>query len=76
MKIEVLGPGCPKCEALAAGVQAAVEKLGLDAEITKVTDIVEITNRGVMLTPAIVVDGQVKSCGRVLSSDEIQDLLR
>ncbi len=75
MKIEVLGAGCPKCEALAAGVRAAVEKLGLDAEITKVTDIIEITSRGVMVTPALVVDGQVKSCGRVLSPDEIQGML-
>ncbi len=75
MKIEVLGTGCAKCDALAAGVQAAVDKLGLDAEITKVKDIIEITSRGVMMTPALVVDGEVKSCGKVLSTDEIQDML-
>ncbi len=75
MKIEVLGAGCPKCDALAAGVQTAVAELGLDAEITKVTDIIEITSRGVMMTPALVVDGEIKSCGKVLSSEEIQGML-
>ena len=75
MKIEVLGPGCPRCTALAAGVQAAVIKLGLDAEIAKVTDINEITSRGVMMTPALVVDGQVKASGRVPSPEEIQKML-
>ena len=75
MKIEVLGPGCPRCNALTASVQAAVTKLGLDAEITKVVDINEITSRGVMLTPALVVDGQVKASGRVLSPEEIQEML-
>ncbi len=75
MKIEVLGPGCPRCTALAASVQAAVAKLGLDAEVTKVTDINEITSRGVMLTPALVVDGEVKASGRALSPQEIQEML-
>ena len=75
MKIEVLGPGCSRCAALAAGVQAAVTKMGLDAEITKVTDINEITSRGVMLTPALVVDGQVKASGRALSPEEIEKML-
>lgn len=75
MKIEVLGPGCPRCNALAAGVQAALTKMGLDAEIAKVTDINEITSRGVMLTPALVVDGEVKVSGRVPSPEEIQAML-
>ncbi|MBN2561868.1 MAG: TM0996/MTH895 family glutaredoxin-like protein [Phycisphaerae bacterium] len=75
MKIEVLGPGCPRCNALAASVRAAVMSLGLDAEITKVTDINEITSRGVMLTPALVVDGQIKASGRVPSPEEIQGML-
>lgn len=72
MKIEVLGPGCPRCEALAANTAAAATKLGLDAQVTKVTDINEITARGVMLTPALVVDGEVKATGRVPSAEEIQ----
>ena len=75
MKIEVLGPGCPRCNALAASVQEAVTKMGLDAEIAKVTDINEITSRGVMLTPALVVDGEVKVSGRVPSPEEIQAML-
>jgi small redox-active disulfide protein 2 len=75
MKIEVLGPGCPRCNALAAGVQAALTKMGLDAEVTKVTDINAITSRGVMVTPALVVDGQVKTSGRVPSPEEIQEML-
>jgi small redox-active disulfide protein 2 len=75
MKIEILGPGCPRCTALAASVRAAVTKLGLDAEVTKVTDISEISSRGVMLTPALVVDGQVKSTGKVLTPKEIEKML-
>ncbi len=75
MKIEVLGPGCPRCKALAANAVAAATKLGLDAEVTKVTDINEITSRGVMLTPALVVDGEVKASGRVPSPEEIQEML-
>ncbi len=75
MKIEVLGPGCSRCNALADSVQTAVSNLGLDAEVTKVTDINEITSRGVMATPALVVDGQVKASGRVPSADELREML-
>ena len=55
MKIEVLGPGCPNCTALAAAVKASADKLGIDYELTKVTDIMKITEYGVMMTPALVV---------------------
>jgi small redox-active disulfide protein 2 len=75
MKIEVLGPGCPKCNALAENATAAVANMGADADVVKVTDINEITARGVMLTPALVVDGVVKASGRVPSSEEIQGML-
>ena len=75
MKIEILGPGCAKCEALVKNAEAAVQQLGIDAEITKVTDIMEITSRGVMMTPALVLDGQVKSSGRLLSVEEIGQML-
>ena len=75
MKIEVLGPGCPRCTALAASAAAAVTKLGLDAEVTKVTDINEITSRGVMVPPALVVDGEIKASGRVPSPEEIEEML-
>ena len=75
MKIEILGTGCARCTALAAGVDAVVAKLGLEAEVTKVTDINEIAMRGVMLTPALVVDGEVKASGRLLSPAEIEEML-
>lgn len=76
MKIEILGPGCPNCEKLEENTQKAVKKLGLsDAEIVKVNDFEEIANRGVMNTPALVIDGEVKLSGRVPSEEEIQGLL-
>jgi small redox-active disulfide protein 2 len=75
MKIEILGTGCPKCEALAMNVAAAVRELGIDAEVAKVTDIVEIANRGVMLTPALSVDGEIKLVGKVATVGELKALL-
>ena len=72
MKIEILGTGCPKCEELAKNAAAAVEELGLAAEVSKVTDIVEIANRGVMLTPALSVDGDVKLVGKVATVEELK----
>ena len=75
MKIEILGTGCPKCEALAKNVEAAVRELELDAEIVKVTDIVEIANRGVMMTPALSVDDDVKLVGKVATVDDLKALL-
>ncbi len=75
MKIEILGTGCQKCEALAKNVEAAVRELGLDAEIVKVTDIVEIANRGVMMTPALSVDDDVKLVGKVATVDDLKALL-
>ena len=74
-KIQVLGPGCPNCEKLVNNTEAAVAELGIDCDIEKVTDIVEITNFDVMLTPAIAVDGVVKSSGKVLSVDQLKELL-
>lgn len=76
MKIEVLGPGCPRCKALEANVKEAVSSLGLDAHVEKVTDIGKITAYGVMSTPAVVVDGEVKGYGKLFSVDEIKDMLR
>ena len=75
MKIEVLGTGCARCAALTAGVQAAISKLGLKVEVAKVTDINEIVAHGVMVTPALVVDGQVKASGRVPTPEEIEQML-
>ncbi len=71
MKIEILGTGCPKCKKLTQNAEEAVKELGIDAEIIKVTKINEIMNYGVMVTPALAIDGNVKSAGKVLSKEEI-----
>jgi small redox-active disulfide protein 2 len=75
MKIEILGTGCPKCANLAANAEAAAKGLGMPYELSKVTQINDIMKRGVMLTPALAIDGQVKSAGKVLSEAEITTLL-
>ena len=74
-KVQILGTGCPKCKKLAENAQAAVKEAGLDCEIVKVTDINEIMKFGVMLTPALAVDGQVKVVGKVPSPEEIKRML-
>jgi small redox-active disulfide protein 2 len=76
MKIQILGTGCPKCKQLTENAAEAVKALGLDAEIEKVTQINDIMKFGVMMTPALAVDGQVKSVGKVLSTEEIKGLLK
>ena len=76
MKIQVLGAGCSKCKTLVQNVKAAVAELKVDAEIEKVEDIQKIMEFGVMSTPALVVDGEVKSVGKVLSPAQIQAMLR
>ncbi len=75
MKIEILGAGCPKCKQLTANAEAAVKELSIAAEIFKVTDIDKITDYGVMMTPALAVDGAVVSTGRVLSIDDIKKII-
>ncbi len=75
MKIEILGTGCTKCKNLEENIKQAVAKIGGFHEVKKVEDIVEIMNYGVMSTPALVVDGVVKSSGKVLSVDEIVTIL-
>ncbi|MHC4225814.1 MAG: thioredoxin family protein [Planctomycetota bacterium] len=74
-KIQILGPGCPKCRKLAENARVAVEQLEHDFEIEKVTDINEIMKFGVMITPALVIDGQVKTVGKVPSPDQIKQVL-
>lgn len=74
-KIQILGPGCAKCKMLAERTEQAAKDLGLACELEKVTDITEITNFGVMMTPALVVDGQVKVVGKVPSVDEVKKLI-
>ena len=75
MKIEILGTGCPKCKKLFENAQEAVKNLGTAADVVKVEDIQQIMNAGVMITPAIAVDGEVKSAGKVLSVDEIKKII-
>ncbi|RJP62087.1 MAG: thioredoxin family protein [Candidatus Auribacter fodinae] len=75
MKIEILGTGCPKCKKLYESAKEAVATSGIQAEVVKVEDIMKITEYGVMMTPALVIDGVVKSAGKVLSPEQIQAFL-
>jgi small redox-active disulfide protein 2 len=75
MKIEILGVGCPKCKQLTANAEAAIKELNIQSEIGKVMDIDKITEYGVMMTPALAVDGTVVSAGKVLSKDEIKKII-
>ncbi|MFH1075231.1 MAG: thioredoxin family protein [Pseudomonadota bacterium] len=75
MKIEILGVGCPKCKQLTANAEAAVKELNIAAEVSKVTDIGKITEYGVMMTPALALDGTIVSFGKVLSKDEIKKMI-
>ncbi len=75
MTIKVLGPGCAKCKQLEKNVQVAVKELNQDITVEKVTDFQEIAQYGVMSTPALVVNEEVKVTGKVLKPDEIKQLL-
>ncbi|HPD31480.1 MAG TPA: thioredoxin family protein [Phycisphaerae bacterium] len=75
MKIEILGTGCPKCKTLAENAEKAAKTLGVQYELCKVTQLADIMKRGVMMTPALAIDGEVKSVGKVLSEAEITSLL-
>lgn len=75
MNILVVGPGCTRCKTLAQLTEQAVKELGVTAEINKVTDLKQILALGVMMTPALAVDGKVKLAGRVPSVEEIKKLL-
>ncbi|HYW79354.1 MAG TPA: thioredoxin family protein [Thermoguttaceae bacterium] len=73
--VQVLGPGCAKCEKLKHNAEEAVEQSGVEATVEKITDINVITGFGVMMTPALAIDGEVKLVGRVPSPEEIVKLL-
>ncbi len=75
-KIQILGAGCPKCRKLAENAEAAARRLGIDYEIEKVTRVNEIMEFGVMLTPALAVDGEVKVAGKVPPPAEIEEMLK
>lgn len=76
MKIEILGTGCAKCKSLAKNVEKAVKETGVQAEIVKVDSIQEIMNRGVMMTPALYIDGESKMVGRTATVEEIKRMLK
>ncbi|MCX7776196.1 MAG: thioredoxin family protein [Spirochaetaceae bacterium] len=75
MKIQILGTGCPKCQLLEQHAREAVAELGIQGEFEKVNKIEDIMAMGVMMTPGLAIDGQVKSVGRVLTKDQIKNLL-
>jgi small redox-active disulfide protein 2 len=75
MKIQILGTGCPKCTQLLENAKVAVREMGIQCEIEKITKMNDFLKFGVMITPALAVDGKVKSCGKVLSPDEIKKML-
>ena len=75
MKLQILGTGCAKCQKLAEQTKAAADGLGIDYEIEKVTDIGDIMKFGVMITPALVVDGEVKVVGKAPPAEELKALL-
>lgn len=74
-KIQILGTGCPKCKKLAENAEIAAKDLGIEYSLGKITEISEIMKFGVMMTPALAIDGQVKSVGKVISPDEIKKML-
>ncbi|MDZ3837940.1 MAG: thioredoxin family protein [Rhodospirillales bacterium] len=75
VELKILGSGCTKCVKLAENAEAAAKDLGLDYTLGKVTDRGEITGAGVMVTPALMVDGKVRSSGKVLTAEQIKALL-
>ena len=74
-KIQILGTGCPKCKLLTANAEEAVNALGIEASVEKVDKITDIMKFGVMTTPALAIDGEVKSAGKVLNAEDIKKFL-
>lgn len=74
-EIKILGTGCMKCEKLEESAKRAAEELGIEYNITKVKDVGKIMDYGVMMTPALVIDEEVRSVGKILSADEIKKYL-
>ncbi len=76
MKVQILGTGCPRCRKLEERVDDIIGELGIECEVEKVSDIKDIMAFGVMMTPALAIDGEIKSTGKLLSVDEIKELLQ
>jgi len=75
-KLQILGTGCPKCKKLAENTEAAAKAAGIEYELEKVTDINEIMKMGVMMTPALAVDGEIKVVGKVPDAEQIKGMLQ
>jgi len=75
MEIKILGTGCPKCKKLEANTKEALKQLGIPATVEKVTDLNDIMQYNVMMTPGLVVDGEVKASGKVLSVDKLKGII-
>lgn len=75
LKLEILGSGCQKCQQLEANVKSAIAALNIEAEVSHIKDPIDIAKRGVMKTPALAINGQVVSKGKVISADEVKSLL-
>lgn len=75
MKVQILGTGCPKCRALARNAEQALQDLGITAELEKVEKIADLARMGVMLTPGLAIDGEVKASGHVLTVPELKEIL-
>jgi small redox-active disulfide protein 2 len=76
MKLQILGTGCAKCNTLTAATKAAADRLGLDYELEKVTDFLRFADFGVMITPALVVDGKLKVAGKIPPDAELEKMLK
>ena len=76
MKILVLGPGCAKCQRLMENAEKAVQELGIEAEVEKISDMKQIVALGIMSTPGIVVDGRVTGSGRVFNVEEVKKMIQ
>lgn len=76
MRIEVLGTGCPKCHKTKENIEAALNELGKEAEVVEIKDLKSIADYGVMMTPAVVIDGEVVSAGKAPSVEQVKDFLK
>ncbi|MFH1855828.1 MAG: thioredoxin family protein [Candidatus Omnitrophota bacterium] len=75
MKIEIMGTGCPRCKELYENTRQVLKNKGIEAEVVKVEDLEKISAAGVLITPALVIDGKIKSSGKILSVKEIEKII-
>jgi len=76
MEIKILGPGCPKCKMVEGRVKEALDELGVNAKVEKVTDFAKMMEYGIMMTPALVIDNEIKCQGRIPSAEEIEEWIQ